>query len=216
MYKQTQSTWLKTLFLPFMVLSFLLFTSAQAQAQAKTESYAIEVIVFEHLALKGWTEEYWPEEIDRPNLQGSTSVFTRGAKPLWINKSGRSLGGSASKLNKQGYRVLFHQAWTQVAYADKKSPTVLIENDQKVGSNLVGTVRLYKTRFAHVDFDLEFERRIPVKVLEDFMKNQNLATTESPTHWRFHLKESRKIKPGELHYIDHPLFGVLVKITPLN
>jgi len=183
-----------------------------SQANAKAASYKIEVIVFENLTLKGWTEEYWPEDIELPVTQGSTSVLTRNQKPLWIGKRNSELLGTARQLNKKGYRVIFHQAWSQVAYANKKSPTVLIESNQGVGSNLLGTVRLYKTRFAHVDVDLEFERRIPSKILEAFAQNQKITSDQLPTHWRFNLKESRKIKPGELHYIDHPLFGVLIKI----
>ncbi|WP_051640697.1 CsiV family protein [Thiomicrorhabdus sp. Milos-T2] len=188
-----------------------LFTS---QAQAQVPSYKIEVIVFENLNLKGWTEEHWPDQIELPSTENSTSIFTRNQKPLWINRRNQSLVGTEAKLNKRGYRVIFHQAWSQLAYANKKAPTVLIENDQKRGANLIGTVRLYKTRFAHVDFDLELERRIPSKILEKFAQNQGISAGEAPTHWRFNIKESRKIKPGELHYIDHPLFGVLVKITP--
>lgn len=197
-----------------LILAFANLALLSTQAQAQAPSYTIEVIVFEHLGLKGWTEEFWPDDITLPSTQGSTSIFTRNQKPLWINRRDQTLAGTATQLNKKGYRVLFHQAWSQTAYANKNAPTVLIENDQKIGSNLIGTVRLYKTRFAHVDFDLEFERRIPNKIIDEFAQHQNLSAGEHPTHWRFNLKESRKIKPGELHYIDHPLFGVLVKIEP--
>jgi len=196
----------------YTLLALVSFFLISSQANAKAPTYKIEVIVFENLNLKGWSEEYWPEDIELPVTQGSTSVLTRNQKPLWIGKRNSVLIGTARQLNKKGYRVIFHQAWSQVAYANKEAPTVLIENNQGVGSNLLGTVRLYKTRFAHVDIDLEFERRIPSKILEAFAQNQKLSSSELPTHWRFNLKESRKIKPGELHYIDHPLFGVLIKI----
>ncbi|MDX1352175.1 MAG: CsiV family protein [Thiomicrorhabdus sp.] len=201
--------------LPLITLFSLTFF-ANGTVQAKAESYAIEVIVFESLALRGWTEEYWPEDFERPSIEGSSSVFSRGQKPLFIKNYANTLDGAVAKLNKRGYRVLFHQAWSQQAYANKNSPTVLIENKQGVGTNMLGTVRLYKTRYAHVDFDLEFEKYIPSKILEAFMQNQKISATQTPNSWRFHLKESRKIKPGELHYIDHPLFGVLVKIQPLE
>jgi len=204
---------LKTRKMALFFLATFLFMSQPAIAQLP--SYKVEVIVFEHLALKGWTEEYWPEDIETPATHGSTSVFTRNKKPLWINKRNHSLVSAAQRLNKQGYRILFHQAWSQVAYARKNSPTVLIENDQGRASNLLGTVRLYKTRYAHVDIDLELERRIPSKVLEAFAQNQKLAPGDLPSHWRFNVKESRKIKPKELHYIDHPLFGVLVQIRKI-
>lgn len=182
------------------------------QANAENPTYQIEVIVFENLNLKGWTEEYWPEQIDLPITEESTSLLTLNQKPLWIEKRDSELMDTVKRLNKKGYRVLFHQAWSQTSYANPQSPTVLIENNQEVGSILLGTIRLYKTRFAHIDVDLAFERRIPEKVLEAFNQNQKLLADELPTHWRFNLKESRKIKPGELHYIDHPLFGALIKI----
>ncbi|WP_321323449.1 CsiV family protein [Thiomicrorhabdus sp.] len=214
LHKLHQSFLIKTQLIFLLTFAGLVATSSPAQA--KEDTYSIEVVVFESLALKGWTEEYWPEDIEHPNIEGSTSVDTRGTKPLWINKSNRTLGGAVAKLNKRGYSVLFHQAWSQVTYANKNAPTVLIESD-KSGTNMVGTVRLYKTRYAHVDIDLEFDRRIPSKILDSFLQNEKLLSTENPpTRWHFHLKESRKIKSGELHYIDHPLFGVLVKIHKID
>ena len=184
-------------------------------AKADTPSYKIEVIVFESLALKGWTEEYWPANIELPNIENSISVFNKQKPPLFINSSSKTMGSKSYALNKKGYRVLFHQAWTQRAYPNRNSTKVLLEGSNQYGSNMLGTVRLYKTRFAHVNFDLNFDRRIPSKVKNEFANNQNLNENNLPSHWSFSLKESRKIRPGELHYIDHPLFGVLVEITKL-
>lgn len=193
----------------------LLFALTSQSVKAETPTYKIEVIIFESLALKGWTEEYWPDDINLPNTNNALSVFSRGKKPLFINSSDKKMGGKAYALNKKGYRVLFHQAWTQRAYPNKKSTQVLLEGSDKYGTNMLGTVRLYKTRYAHVDFNLHFDRRIPSKIRPSFANNQKLNTDSLPSHWSFKLKESRKIKPGELHYIDHPLFGALVKISKL-
>lgn len=197
--------------LAFMLVSL---TLSSQTALSETPTYNVEVVIFESLANKGWTEEYWPEDIELPDTKGSTSITSTNQKPLWIKPAKANLTSEVSKLNKRGYRVIFHQAWSQQAYSNKKAPTVLIENNSSTATNLLGTMRLYKTRFAHVDFNLEFERRIPSAVLEAFAQNQKLDQADLPTHWRFNLKESRKIKPGELHYIDHPLFGVLVRIQP--
>ncbi len=30
------------------------------------------------------------------------------------------------------------------------------------------------------------------------------------------LRQNRRMRSGEVHYLDHPMFGVLVKITPIN
>lgn len=201
------------LVMPFIALGLLLNS---LNANAKVPSYKIEVIVFESLALSGWTEEYWPEETITPDTSNSTSVFTRNQKPLWIGSASHGLTGKARALNKKGYRVLFHKAWRQLAYANKNGHQVMIEGSNQYGSSVLGTVRLYKTRYAHVDLDLEFTRTIPSQVKEAFAQAHNTTVENLPNQWRFNLSESRKIRPSELHYIDHPLFGVLVKITPLN
>ncbi len=184
-------------------------------AKAETPNYTIEVIVFENLALKGWTEERWPDEIELPNTDNSVSLSAPQKSRLYLKKRNTQLTTVAEKVAKN-YRILFHQAWSQNAYSPKKTPTVLIENDRAGSSNLLGTVKLYKTRFAHVQFDLEVEKRIPLKVREAVAENQQVDLDYLPTHWRFNLVESRKIKPGELHYIDHPLFGILVQIRKNN
>lgn len=177
----------------------------------QTPRYTVEVIVFENYALRGWTEEHWPDEIKLPATQGSTSLFTTGKSPLFIENANQSLDSLAQKISKN-YRVLFHQAWSQNAVDTKNAPTVLIEKVKQGGTQMMGTIKLYKTRFAHIEVDLEFERVIPAKVIEAFVENQRLASGELPSHWRFNLNEARKIREGEVHYIDHPLFGVLVRL----
>lgn len=204
-----------------LIYSLLLFVclapfSQLAKAQTDIPSYKIEIIIFESLALKGWTEEYWPMDIELPNTDNTLSVLSTQQRPLFINNSAKTLTTKANALSRKGYRVLMHRAWTQKAYPNKNSTQVLLEASDQYGTNMLGTVRLYKTRFAHVNFDLNFDRRIPSKVQAAFAQNQQLEATNLPTHWSFQLKESRKIRPGELHYLDHPLFGVLVQIEKLK
>ena len=204
--RKIHSTRIKSLLLCAGLLSF----SSIAQAD-EVPRYTVEMIVFENYALKGWTEEHWPDEIELPSTEKSTALSTLGKSPLYIQSRQISLDSVVKKMNKS-YRVLFHQAWSQYAYESKDAPKIIIENDRNGGSQILGTVKLNKTRYAHIEVDLEFERLIPNKIREAFAENQQLALENLPSHWRFNLKEARKIKEGELHYIDHPLFGVLVQI----
>jgi hypothetical protein len=32
----------------------------------------------------------------------------------------------------------------------------------------------------------------------------------------FRLDTSRRMRSGELHYLDHPVFGVLIKVIPIE
>ncbi len=61
---------------------------------------------------------------------------------------------------------------------------------------LDGTVRIHLARYLHADVDLVYTR----------------ADAETP----FRLATSRRMRSGELHYLDHPVFGVLVKVVPLE
>ncbi|WP_051347231.1 CsiV family protein [Thiomicrorhabdus chilensis] len=199
-----------------------LFSSAQANEE--NPNYTIEVIVFETFALRSWTEEYWPETFELPDYETALplqdilngSLTTPVTQTMKLKAQPDGLTSEAAKLTpKKGYRILFHQAWSQDTGADETMPKLLIDNAEQTGSasHVSGTVKLYKSRYAHVEFDLEFERRIPDRVKADFMQHQKITADElTPDYWRFKLKESRKIRPNQLHYIDHPMFGILVQI----
>ena len=59
-----------------------------------------------------------------------------------------------------------------------------------------GTIRLYVARYLHAEAHLVFE-------------NPSAAAEA-----QFELKESRRMRSGELHYFDHPVFGMLLRATP--
>lgn len=195
---------------------FLFFLTSQAHAnevnttaKSAVDNYTVEVIIFENHAIRGWTEELWPNEIELPFTDEATTIDLPGTAPLWVVSRNRQLMNEAKKMAND-YKILFHRAWSQNATENTK--TVLLEGDPAADTHLTGTLQLIKTRFAHVHFDIEVEKRIPKTIREDFAQHQQVDLNLLPTHWRFNLKENRKIKPGELHYIDHPLFGILVQI----
>lgn len=59
---------------------------------------------------------------------------------------------------------------------------------------LDGTIRVHLARYLHADVDLVYHRK----------------DVETP----FRLSASRRMRSGELHYLDHPVFGMLVKVIP--
>jgi len=83
---------------------------------------------------------------------------------------------------------------------------------------LDGSFTLRKGRFLHVDVDLDYRiKDIPVPPLdgpatED--KNQE-DTAAQPVATYVRMVQSRRIRDDELHYLDHPLFGVLFMVSPL-
>lgn len=134
-------------------------------------------------------------------------------KPLWL------LNTEANKLvPRKGYRILIHQSWVQLGLPPQQAQPIYFENSpqSKYRSALTGTVKLYKTRYAHIETHFNLERLIPNRIREKFALHEDLTEDQLPDHWTFKLQQARKIKPGQLHYIDHPTFGILVQIKRLK
>lgn len=77
-----------------------------------------------------------------------------------------------------------------------------------------GTIRLRSSRFLHLDIDMAY---FPEYTRDE--ENQPIAAGASVVEQRadyVRLQESRKIKLNEIHYFDHPLFGVIVRVSRLN
>jgi len=129
------------------------------------------------------------------------------------------LTNEAQKLTpEKGYRILIHQSWIQKGHPPKQAQPIYLENQPKTeySSALTGTVKLYKTRYAHIEFHFNLERFIPKRIRNKFAQNQDLTDEQLPDYWTFKLQQARKIKPGQLHYIDHPIFGILVQIKRIQ
>ena len=73
---------------------------------------------------------------------------------------------------------------------------------------LYGFVRLYRERFLHVAVDLRYHRDD-----EDAATRYPYLKGEAPV---FVMQQQRRMRSGELHYLDHPVLGVLVLVTPVS
>lgn len=191
-------------------LLFLVTVSFQAQAQTnqKPPKYQVELIVFETLALRGWTEEYWKDDLPLIDMEGSVDLPSLPEQKFM-------LASEEEKMTPQkGYYILYHKSWILKGLAEDDSHPLKIEvlPEEDYQPKLSGTLKFYKSRYAHVRLNLELERKIPAQVREEFANNQSIDLEMLPEFWRFQLEEARKVKSGELHYFDHPIFGALVKI----
>jgi hypothetical protein len=110
--------------------------------------------------------------------------------PRSLGSSSKRLSGIASRLSKKaGYRVLLHQAWRQTVISPKNAKPLRLTS----GSALDGTIKVSVKRYLHVDLDL-------------LLKSGK----------GYRLQSKRRMRSKEIHYIDHPMMGVLVLITPVG
>jgi hypothetical protein len=111
----------------------------------------------------------------------------------------------------QAYHPLVHGGWVQLGLPDNEALPVDLS---VLGvTNPAGTIRLSLTRFLHVKLDLSYADAQPARTA---LAPQPDALAELPVAPRYHLSAERTMRSGELHYFDHPAFGVLIKVTPVK
>lgn len=108
------------------------------------------------------------------------------------------------------YRVIAHGGWIQEGLDEAASRPMNLANFGIV--NPRGTLRLTRTRFLHLDVDLQYQ---PAQALAGPGPISGFgALSELSLGPRVRLVEQRRARSGELHYVDHPLLGLLFVITP--
>lgn len=143
--------------------------------------------------------------------------------------SARHLAAEAQRIRRSSrYRLLLHTAWAQPLPEGAEALPVLIHTPSKFlhASPLEGVVSVSRTRYLHLSTDLwlnelpEAESVSGPSVLgqeSDLSKTYpTLPISESLPAWhqppRHRLTQSRRMRSGTLHFVDHPNFGLLVQI----
>jgi hypothetical protein len=110
------------------------------------------------------------------------------------------------------YRTLLHAGWVQPGLPeDQAKPFDLT----LLGvANPRGNVRVYLSRFLHVSLDISYEDTTAAAAPTAEPPGNELREVALPPRYR--LVTERQTRSGELHYFDHPVFGVLVKVTPVQ
>lgn len=76
-------------------------------------------------------------------------------------------------------------------------------------TQLYGTLTLFRGRYLHMDADLGYRLRY----YQPSRTDRRTAAPETPVYV---LKQRRRMRSDELHYLDHPAIGLLIKVTPLE
>ena len=74
-----------------------------------------------------------------------------------------------------------------------------------------GTIKLRSSKFLHVDVDMAYFPEYFVRQSEMLEADNDNIIKKRADYVR--LKESRKIKLNEIHYFDHPLFGIILRVS---
>jgi len=203
--------------------------------------YQVEIIVFAHRDFDAG-EERFPQEIaplrvDQNDSLLEVPLYVEPSPPLTADPtlaappeaelapaedplSFRLLAPEQLQLNTEyrkltnvaAYRPLLHGGWVQPGLPeDQAKPFDLT----LLGvANPRGYVRVYLSRFLHVSLDMSYEDGAALPAATTEAPGDQLLEVVLPPRYR--LTTERQTRSGELHYFDHPAFGVLVKVTPVQ
>ena len=102
------------------------------------------------------------------------------------------------------------RTYRQVEFGDTIAPLDTHQPIPNAVRELAGTVRVVITRYLHMYTDLVY--RLPAGnplALEDAWQPQQVLVD-------YAINVHRRMRSRELHYIDHPLLGILVEATPIE
>jgi hypothetical protein len=173
--------------------------------------------------------------------------------------------GKAAYMQKLGrHRTLFHESWVQPLEVEDRSLPIVLDHSGDTGQwpQLQGSVKLYLSRYAHLETNLWLNTNgsylpgqwhmpapplgPPSLVIEEPVLVEELDTSVAqapvigeaitvenpqpaealaeaalpgpvyPYRHAVTLQQKRRMRSGEVHYIDHPMFGIVIKLTPLS
>ncbi|MES9962075.1 MAG: peptidoglycan binding protein CsiV [Candidatus Sedimenticola sp. 20ELBAFRAG] len=208
-----------TRFLSTLLLGLLLGSqtvSAQESNSDETQRlYDIELVVFARNGADAGSSETWPEDAGSPDMSsavvlGRKSASTSPGATLieYLPKNTHRLSAEKNRLKRKGgqYTPLVHLAWRQPGFPRKLALPIYLRSPQATDFDqplLEGTATISLGRFLHADLDLLLRPKYNV------INNSDPLASAIPGH-RF--QSHRKMRSGELHYLDHPKLGVLIQI----
>ena len=169
---------------------------------------------------------------ENKNLLEQDQTITDRSLPLLENKrsffetdSARdfSLSEEVSKIARsRDFRVIGTKSWFQTVKNIDKAQHIFIDSNFFKGTRIFGFLKLYKERFLHFNLNLYLSELDPSKEqIENLISGKNFSGDnlqidlfeEKNQSLLFQVQHSKKFRSGELHYVDHPKFGMLIKLT---
>jgi hypothetical protein len=181
---------------------------ASAQQAAPLQSYDVELIIFRTLTAGGSAEQWSLEAAEAtqrlaiPDDEPTPFATPAPAAPATTTTAFPALPSARFKLTAledtlrrgRSYQPLAHIGWTQPGYPRDAAQFIPISSLVPATTGLLGQIALSRGRYLHLTLDLVY---VPEGSAE-----------------RYVLRQTRRMRSNERHYIDHPKFGVIALVTP--
>jgi hypothetical protein len=189
------------------LLAALMSVGSAAAQQASVQSYDVELLIFRNLGghetPEGWGAEAAGAD-QRLDIPDEESTAPPAAPIVAPTATFPALPAAKMKLTaiedtmrrSRGYQPVAHIGWTQPGYARNAAQYLSVSSLVSGSSGLQGQIALSRGRYLHLTLDLV------------------LDSTASGDGQRYVLRQTRRMRSNERHYIDSPKFGVIAVITP--
>jgi hypothetical protein len=193
------------------LLASLGVATLTASAQTPVlQSYDVELVVFRTLNPNASPEEWSmeaaaarqrlaiPDDEPSPFASSEPAPATTASFPT-LSPAKYKLTAIADTLRRsRHYQPLAHFGWTQPGFPRGDAKYLSINSMVPAGSGIVGQVALSRGRYLHLTLDLVYDAP---------------GAAGEPTQ-RFVLRQSRRMRSNERHYVDSPRFGVIAIVVP--
>ena len=136
-----------------------------------------------------------------------------------------SLGSTASRMRRSSdYEILHHGKWLQAVPPRDSAAPLLIQLGAPMRDGafeLEGSVSVTLGRFLHFATEVwlwnappDRQAAVALGGVADAAGDARGSIVDDARHML--LSESRRMRPRELHYLDHPWLGILVRIEPVE
>jgi len=210
------------------------------------KQYDIEIIIFEDAHARYINSESWHKDtlkedtsIDdetNSNISKESKVTATNNKPAsfeplkpeMLRKEYKGINISSE------YNVLLYSAWRQTGLKEAEAFEIDINELDNAHKNrsentITGSLKIVLARYLHFYSQLEYKRKentdtTNAPITDDITESNNKdisleqsADTET-THGTisYPVISHRRMRSKELHYIDHPLVGILIQINPVK
>jgi hypothetical protein len=209
-----------------LVLVMSVAAGASFSAAAKSRWYQVEVIVFQHNDVGAAGGEQWPDLGSLPDFRDAINLFgnrpsesapANGERPNEVALPGpiafQSLPGKLLKMSGVYHRLgdlgaytpIAHVGWRQPGLGGTRARSVYISDKPRLAADVSAT-SLDPSGAQLVEGSVQIRVGRLLHVVTDFVKYGATAPVR--------ITEQRQVKLKEIHYFDHPLFGVIVQVTP--
>jgi hypothetical protein len=187
-----------------LALAFVLMPAGKALAQTPDDFYRAEVVIVERLADPSAIEEQMAGMPVEPPLSGIRSLWVEdanGNRASDVRLAARNelyLNQAAARLENSGnYRVLATAGWYQTFPPNYNGSPMRVAVGKWLGGAgeraVEGHIEIDRQRYLHV--------KVHLNHWQEGEEQQELIT------W---IRETRRMRSEEIHFIDSPTVGVLV------